>query len=285
MKRRVSRFWIVLMISLVLVIFVVLLTGRMEEAGFSVLSDYRKARTGSLDLTAWEKISSRKLDHSDWDELLKKNVSSSGEVNYDGFEKDRKSLESYLNKLSQNPPSTNWTENEQLAYWINAYNAFTIKLVLDHYPLVSIRDIGGSIPLVNDTWEIEFFQIGGVDFTLNRIEQDIIREQFEDPRFHFALNCASVSCPKLRNEAYAADKLEMQLDDQTRYFINLSEKNLLSEYRIRISKVFSWYRSDFTKEGTLIEYLNRYSSTKISENANVSFNEYDWGLNEIQSGN
>ncbi|HSJ67025.1 MAG TPA: DUF547 domain-containing protein, partial [Anditalea sp.] len=192
-------------------------------------------------------------------------------------------LEKYLNVLSTSPPDKNiWSENEQLAYWINAYNAFTVKLIVDNYPVKSIQDLHPlfKIPLINTVWHKKFFQIGGEDTSLDQIEHKILRKEFNEPRIHFAINCESVSCPPLRNEAYVAEKLEKQLEEQGRIFINNLPYNKINADKVEISSIFKWFKGDFTKNGSIIDYLNKFSKVQISSNAKISHLEYNWGLNE-----
>ena len=226
--------------------------------------------------------SEKPIRHDMWDTLVNKYVSPTGNVNYPGFQQDSALFNRYLNLLSEHRPDPEqWAKEEQIAYWSNAYNAFTIKLIIDHYPLESIKDITKvNIPLVSSPWTINFFKIGGEDFDLDKIEHKILRKDFNEPRIHFAVNCASVSCPKLRNEAYSAEKLDEQLDSQAKYFLNESGKNELSEDELKLSKIFKWFTGDFTKNQTLIEFLNRYSEVEISEDAKIDHLEYSWELNE-----
>lgn len=223
------------------------------------------------------------ISHEQWSALLKKHVAPEGWVDYEGFIKDSAQLNAYLELLSNNPPNKKeWPEKEWMVYWINAYNAFTVKLIVDHYPVSSIRDIGPkmSIPLVNTVWHMDFFRIGGKDMDLDHIEHDILREE-GDPRIHFAINCASVSCPKLRTEAYTAEELDRQLNDQASYFINKSGKNKIDKDSVVISKIFKWFTGDFkTKNTGLIDFLNRFSAVEISEDAEIDYMDYDWSLNE-----
>ncbi|GHB27493.1 DUF547 domain-containing protein [Mongoliitalea lutea] len=228
-------------------------------------------------------ISKNVPTHEQWNELLKKHVSSSGTVNYKGFKSDIKKLESYLNLLSTNAPDRKtWSREEQLAYWINAYNAFTVKLIVDNYPVKSIQDLHPKIkiPLINTVWHIKFFQIGGKDSSLDEIEHKILRKEFDEPRIHFAINCASYSCPKLLNEAFTAEKLEKQLYAVAVDFINDPKRNKITKDSIQISQIFSWFKGDFTKNGSIIDYLNQYSKVKISPRAKISHLKYDWSLNE-----
>ena len=168
-----------------------------------------------------------------------------------------------------------------MAYWINAYNAFTVQLIIDRYPLKSIKEIPKiRIPMVRDAWSKKFIKIQKERYSLGQIEHSILRVEFDDPRIHFAINCASVSCPKLRNEAYTPDLLEFQLHEQTLYFINNANKNIVTPSDVRISKIFQWFKGDFTETMTLREYINQYSITKIPESTEINFIEYDWDLNE-----
>jgi hypothetical protein len=226
--------------------------------------------------------SEKPIGHDMWDTLVNKYVSPTGNVNYLSFQQDSALFKRYLKLLSEHRPDPEkWTKDEQIAYWINAYNAFTVKLIIDHYPLESIKDITKvNIPLVSSPWTINFFEIGGESFNLDQIEHKILRKDFEEPRIHFAVNCASVSCPQLRNEAYTAAKLDEQLDSQAKYFLNQSGKNKLSKNELKLSKIFKWFTGDFTQNQTLIEFLNRYSDVEISEDANIDYLDYSWELNE-----
>lgn len=221
--------------------------------------------------------------HTPWTQLLKKYVDEKGLVNYKGFKKDIKELDGYLATLSANPPDPRkWSVNEQLAYWFNAYNAFTVKLITMNYPVTSIKKIGPDIQVifVNTPWDKNFFTIGDTKFSLNDIEHKTLRKKFDEPRMHFALNCASISCPRLRNEAYEAAKLDAQLDDQARVFLGDRSKNIITPDKIQVSKIFSWYGKDFTKKMGKIAYLNQYSPVKIKSNADIEYLDYNWDLNE-----
>lgn len=223
------------------------------------------------------------VDHSSFDRLLKKHVNEKGLVNYKGFKADEKEFNQYLALLSKNPPAASWSKNEQMAYWINAYNAYTIRLVLNYYPVKSIKDIGSSIqiPFVTTPWAAKFFSIGGEKMSLDNIEHGTLRKKYDDPRIHFALVCASRSCAQLRNEAYTAAKLESQLDDQGRDFVNDPAKNNIAPGKVQLSKYFDWYKSDWTKNGqSVAKWINRYSKTKIDAQTPVTFLDYNWKLNE-----
>lgn len=221
--------------------------------------------------------------HEIYSKLLKKNVSAEGKVNYKAFVKDSVELNKYLKILSAAPPQKTWTRNEQMAYWINAYNAFTIKLITKYYPLRSIKDIGSSIqiPFVNTPWDIKFITIGKDKMDLNNIEHGILRKKFDDPRVHMALVCASKSCPILLNEAYEANQLDQQFAKQTKAFLTDPYRNKISPDNPQLSMIFKWYGMDFNKNGKSVsDFVNTYSSVKIKPDAKISYMEYDWNLNE-----
>lgn len=211
--------------------------------------------------------------HLIWDRLLRKHVSPDGSVDYRGFASDRESLTSYLETLSGQIPSVQWSREARLAYFINLYNAATVLLILDHYPLESIRDI--SRP-----WGKKRVQLGDQQYSLGEIEHGILRKM-DEPRIHFAINCASLSCPKLLPQAFMEKTLESQLDMAARGFIADPMRNKFREGEARLSKIFKWYRQDFTAgDAPLIEYINRYLPEPLPSNTPVSYLPYDWSLNE-----
>ena len=226
------------------------------------------------------------VDHGAYDKLLKKYVNDKGLVNYKGLKAnaaDLKAFDGYLAMLSKNPAQDSWSKPEQMAYWINAYNAYTIRLILNHYPVKSINDIGSSIqiPFVTTPWADKFFSIGGEKMSLDNIEHGTLRKKYDDPRIHFALVCAAMSCPRLRNEAYSAARLDAQLDDQGRDFLNNPAKNKVAPAKAELSKYFDWYKGDWKNDGkSVVQWVNKYSKTNISDNTNISYLDYNWKLNE-----
>ncbi len=218
-------------------------------------------------------------DHSVWTQLLQQYVDTGGWVNYNGFVQDSMILNSYLNTLSNNPPSNSWSKNEKLTYWINVYNAFTVKLIVNHYPVTSIKDIKKGIPFINSVWEMDFFEIGGKEFNLSTVEHDILRKEFDEPRIHFAIVCASKSCPRLLNEAFESENLEQQLERQAIDFINDSSKNRFDKNEIYLSPIFKWFRKDFTKNLGLRQYVAQFAKSDFSESAKLTYTKYDWSLN------
>jgi len=209
--------------------------------------------------------------HTPYHNLLQKYVTSTGLVNYSGLKKDEKTLDRYLSELSKNTPDNLTTRKAALAYWINAYNAFTLKLILNNYPLNSITDIHNGKP-----WDVKWITLGNKKYSLNNIENDIIRPVYKDGRIHFVLNCAAISCPPLLNQAFTSNNLEEQMDARTRDFIN-SGANDLASAKIKVSKVFDWYRKDF---GDVTTFINKYSRVKVNNNALISYKDYNWNLNK-----
>lgn len=215
--------------------------------------------------------------HNTWDELLNEHVDAEGNVDYEGLKKNKDKFYKYLKLLSSNHPEESWSKNEKMAYWINAYNAFTVQLVTKFYPIKSIMKIGGAF---EEPFDVKFIRIEGKKYTLNEIEHKQLRAKYDEPRIHFAVNCASYSCPKLRNEAYHPDRLESQLQDQAEYFINNERYNKIEKNKVKISKLFDWYEEDFTGDGDVIDYINKYSKTKVSGNASIEYLKYNWALNK-----
>ncbi len=219
--------------------------------------------------------SQKNFDHATWDQALLLNVFEDGSVNYAGFMKDSSLLYRYFQELSENRPETSWSTEEQMAYWINAYNAYTIKLIIDSYPLNSIKDL-------KKPWDKKFIKIDGDWLSLNDIEHKILRK-FGDSRIHFAINCASISCPVIWNRAFTADNLHDALNSQAEKFINDPSRNVITATTVRLSKIFSWYKRDFKKDDEdLKAFINQYANIKITNQNNLGFLDYNWRLNEVK---
>ncbi|WP_265240717.1 DUF547 domain-containing protein [Muriicola sp. Z0-33] len=212
------------------------------------------------------------LNHGAWNNLLKKHVDAKGNVNYQNFKNDIEVLEKYLEYLANNTPERQVDINERLAYYINLYNAATVKLVLDNYPVQSIKDI-------DSPWGKKRVRVGGKMLSLGHIEHKILRKMNE-PRIHFAINCASFSCPKLLNEAFVAQSIPSQLQRVTIDFINDKTRNIITKDRLQLSNIFKWYKKDFTHSSSLAEYINAYTNESIESNAKIQFLKYNWNLNE-----
>ena len=275
-----------LILSIGLLGIVALLFGFMKfknwnsnDLGLAVLTLIKNVQGRSVALDAIADLDVLPVNHQAWTDLLEKHVDQKGMVNYTGFIMDSSELIQYLDLLSSNPPGKSWSKAEQLAYWINAYNAFTVKLIIDYYPLESIKEIAGGLPMLDSPWDIKFFRIGGIPFDLNTIEHQILRAKFEEPRIHFAINCASISCPKLRTEAYSAQQLEQQLEEQTLDFLNDPERNLISANETKLSRIFDWFQRDFVKQSDIPTFIQQYN-VSINKEQKIQFLDYDWALNE-----
>lgn len=219
------------------------------------------------------KFRGEKIDYSIWQSLLQKNVLANGKVNYKGFKSDISKLNTFLRKLSNTKITSSWTKNDKIAYWINVYNAYTVKLVLNNYPISSIKEI-------DRPWKTEFFPINGKLMSLHQVEHDILRS-YGEPRIHFAINCASRSCPRLLQIPYTADNLTKLLDRQTKEFINDEFYNTITEYSVNVSNIFNWYKKDFKEtHGTVVNFINQYSNVTIGNQKDKGYKPYDWTLNE-----
>jgi Protein of unknown function, DUF547 len=209
--------------------------------------------------------------HDAFDAILKKYVSTTGKVNYKEIKENKAALEAYTKALSDNPPTEKAPKNERFAYWINAYNAFTLKMIVDNYPLSSVTKLDGGKP-----WDVKRITIGGKKYSLNDIENNVLRPM-GDARIHFAINCAAKSCPPIHNVAFTAANLNSVLESRTKRFINDTKANSLKDSELKISKIFDWYGKDFDK---IPEFINRFAITKVKTDAKIGFMEYDWSLNE-----
>ena len=210
------------------------------------------------------------FSHQAFDNLLQKYVSASGVVNYSGLKNDQAALDKYLAALSKQAPGKSWSKNASLSFWINTYNAYTIQLILKNYPVKSIQDINKGKP-----WDLQWIKIGDKTYSLNNIENDIIRPQYKDPRIHFAVNCAAKSCPPLANKAFTETNINSMLDARAKNFIN-SGMNDISPSSATVSKIFDWYKADF---GNVINFINKYSNVKLNAGATIGYKDYDWNLN------
>jgi len=219
-------------------------------------------------------LSFSQIDHSDWDMLLKKHVSKSGKVDYIGFRADKQKLTEYLDLLSANVPAEEASDNAKKAFWCNAYNAVTVKVVIDNYPIRSLNDIkmeGASVATSR------FIQMGDEKISFNDIENKQLKAFNKDPRIHFVLNNASFSCPILLNKAFTEENMEEVLTEQTKSFINDDAKNLVSKKSVTISSIFEWYRIDF---GDVRSFYNQYAKSIIPSGAKIGYLPYSWELNE-----
>lgn len=212
-----------------------------------------------------------------FDSLLQKNVDKTGRVDYQSLKNNETLLDNYLAYIQNNEPTKDWSSNKKKAFWINTYNAYTIKIILNNYPLKSIRDIKID---GKTAWKIPFVKVGQKRYTLDQIEHEILRKKFNDPRIHVGINCASVSCPRLWNFAFTEDNIASSLDNLMKEFINDTTRNKISKKNVALSEIFNWFSKDFIKNGTIISYFNTYAAIKISEKASIKYLTYDWSLNK-----
>ena len=228
--------------------------------------------------------------HTAWNTILARYVRE-GVVDYADLKRSGlPSLDGYLRSLESvcRGHYDAWTREQKLAFWINAYNAYTVKLILNHYPLKSIRSIGLLPGAAFRESFIPLRSLRGKVLSLNDIEHDILRKEFREPRIHFAIVCASKSCPELRSEAYRATTLDSQLTQAARRFVSDTSKNRFdaASRTLRLSSIFDWFREDFERSSqTLPAFVARYAepatSTALSSGGNVrvEFLDYDWSLN------
>jgi hypothetical protein len=234
---------------------------------------------GATDFLAPE-WSNAKVDHALYAELLEKYVQN-GTVDYQGFKNEEAKLDQYLKVLEETDTKT-LSRDEQFAFYINAYNAWTIKLILTGYPgIKSIKDLGS---IFKSPWKKQIARINGDIITLDHIEHDILRPGFKDPRVHFAVNCASKGCPPLRPEPYRADILDRQLDEMARAFINDSRHNRFDGRTLYVSSIFKWFSEDFNND--VVDFFLKYAQgdlkkklEKSKSNIQVKYLGYDWSLN------
>jgi len=224
-----------------------------------------------------------KFDHSAFDTLLHKHVTEGGFVDYDGLKKDAAALDAYITTIGKADVET-LGRDERLAFLINAYNAFTLRLILDHYPIDSIKDIASD-----QRWDAKRWAFAGGTYSLNQIEHELIRPKFAEPRVHFSLVCAAVGCPPLRADAYTGARLEEQLTDQTRYVHTHPRWFRLNEAKgeVALTALYDWYGGDFTqKASSVTAFAAQYSPELVrlinaGKEPRVTFLEYSWKLNSI----
>ena len=242
-------------------------------------------------VTADQRISMDRIDHSSWDALLQKHVNEQGQVNYRGWhasQADSAALDAYVNHLSAASFTEAATREGQLAYWINAYNAITIKGILKEYPTSSIRNHTSKLGGYN-IWKNLKLQVGDRAISLDAMEHEVLRKMSE-PRIHFAIVCASHSCPRLLNRAYVGTNLEAQLTENTKAFFANSENFRYDESRrkFHMSSIIEWFAKDFgankaAQLATIAPWLPSQAAAQAarSNSVSVSYLNYSWDLNEL----
>lgn len=237
--------------------------------------------------------------HKLWNEVLALHVVDFGthsQIDYAPLKASPEKLDSYLDAVSTvtREQFDQWDAKQRLAFLINAYNAYTVQMIIRHYPVDSIKDIGSFFRSV---WKINFFELFGKSANLDYIEHELIRgaNDFSEARIHFALVCASIGCPKLQATAYTKSNLERLLDDSARRFINDTSRNCFDESSgtLKISSLFKWYHEDFERvygsvEAFIAKYMSadkKLSSLIETKSIEIEYGRYDWSLNDVQKEN
>lgn len=234
----------------------------------------------SISCLIWVSPAWTEPTHAIFEELLMK-YNQNGWVDYAGFKKDEVRLDAYLMQLANIDP-VSLSDEEQFAFYINAYNAWTIKLILSAYPgITSIKSLGS---LFKSPWKKKIVKLQQGVVSLDHIEHEILRPKFQDPRVHFAINCASKGCPSLWPEPFVGSKLQTQLDAAAEQFINNTRYNRLKGDTLYVSRIFKWFRQDFNDD--IIGYIEKYASPELREkigvrkpSLQVEYLDYDWSLN------
>lgn len=253
---------------------------------------------GQTSLSNFTKVASasaQTVDHSAFDQFLTTylvttsvdNPISTGAnlIRYqDVSDADEQALIAYIDRLQATAVSE-LNRDEQLAFWINLYNAETIRVILDNIPVKSIRNIQSSFLDVNGPWNDVRLTVEGTELSLGAIENEIVRPIYKDPRIHYGLNCAAIGCPNLRAKAFKGASLDTALDEQTRAFINNPRGVTVEDGKLTVSRIFLWYGRDYgDSETDIISHINQYAEPKLKESlsgiSDISAYEYDWSLND-----
>lgn len=208
-------------------------------------------------------------------DILSNYVSADGKVNYKSLMMKKDWIDQAITYCKRNAPTSSWSKNKTMAYWINTYNLFTLKLIVDNYPVKSILEISNGKP-----WDNKFIEIAGKKLSLNDIENNILRKDFSDPRIHFAINCASISCPKLLNKPYTESNLNALLDAQAKRYLLDTKQNYISKDKLEIAEIFNWFKDDFKVVGGVVAFIEKQTGKTISDKASISYKTYNWNLNE-----
>ncbi|MBM3600370.1 MAG: DUF547 domain-containing protein [Alphaproteobacteria bacterium] len=236
--------------------------------------------------------STRVVDHGDWDRLLQAYVTKApdGSTRF-AYSKvsasDKQAIAGYVERLASSEVSQ-LNRNQQKAYWINLYNALTVKVILDHYPVKSIRDIRISPGLfASGPWGKKLIRIEGEELSLDDIEHRILRPIWQDARVHYAVNCASIGCPDLAPRAYRAETMETMLDDAARAFVNHPRGARIDGARLTVSSIYDWFADDFGgSPAGVLAHLKKYAATDLAQalaqRSRIDGDAYDWTLNEAK---
>jgi Protein of unknown function, DUF547 len=242
--------------------------------------------------TAHDPNSTATIDHSGWDRLLARYLKADADglnrFDYKGVsQEDRAALKGYISRLARVPIST-YARPEQRAFWINLYNALTVDVVLDHYPVASIRDIDISPGLFSDgPWGKTLVAVEDTPLALNDIEHRILRPIWRDPRIHYAVNCASAGCPNLARKAYTAAAMEPMLEAAAHDYINSPRGAHVGKDGLVVSSIYVWFQDDFGGDDkAVVAHLRRYADAPLKQalegRTSIDGHAYDWSLNETR---
>ncbi len=266
-------------------------------------TQYSSADDGVTAYSAkYSKASTETVDHSVWTRMLGQYVSPGAHglnlVDYAAWKAaDHKNLKAYLTQLQGIEPRK-LARNEQFAYWANLYNAKTIDVVLDHYPVQSIRDISigeGLLGFLKKSvgaggpWKAQILEVAGKRLSLDDIEHKILRPVFKDPRVHYAVNCASIGCSNLQTEAFSGAKLDSQLNAGAKAYVNSARGISVEDGQVRASSIYQWFQSDFGgSEASVLDHVRQFANpalkAKLKGKTSISSYGYDWSLNTIKRG-
>ncbi|GAB7219147.1 DUF547 domain-containing protein [Vibrio comitans] len=230
----------------------------------------------------WDKHtqSTQSIDHGQWQTLLDAYLVERGENTLFRYasvtDTDKQTLKTYISSLAKIDPRL-YSQTEQYAYWVNLYNALTVDLILDNYPVKSITKLGGLFSF--GPWGEEIIEVAGQPLSLNDIEHRILRPIWQDPRTHYAVNCASLGCPNLQAKAFTAENTEQLLEQSAQVFINSDKGAKLSNGKLQLSSIYDWFAVDFDGEQGVLKHLANYRSDLTGFEGKVSF-DYDWKLNK-----
>lgn len=226
---------------------------------------------------------SEALDHSPWQQILDTYLVKEGENTLFRYasvsNSDKELLKNYLNSMSNIDP-LQLNRAEQYAYWVNLYNAITVELILEAYPIKSITKLGGLFSF--GPWGDEVIEVNGEDLTLNDIEHRILRPIWNDPRTHYAVNCASLGCPNLQLQAFTSGNTEQLLDSAAEEFINSEKGVSVTDGRTQLSSIYEWFAEDFGSQEELVAHLASYKAELTNIGGSKFKYEYDWSLNEAK---
>ncbi|CDU06217.1 conserved hypothetical protein [Vibrio coralliirubri] len=220
------------------------------------------------------------VPHQDWQQFLDNYLVKQGQntlVRYKAVNTaDKTKLKQYIKQLEQVNP-LDYSKVEQYAYWVNLYNAVTVDLILDAYPIKSITKLGGLFSF--GPWGDDVVVVNGKPLTLNDIEHRILRPIWQDPRTHYAVNCASLGCPNLQPDAFTSDNTEALLEQAATEFVSSNKGVLVTNDKLQLSSIYEWFAVDFGTEKQLFEHLNQYRAKSVPSANKINY-EYDWSLNQ-----